>query len=308
LVAKPVAEVVAKPVAEVTKPVAAVVAKPVAAVVKKPVAEITKPVAAVVKKPVAEVKTPVAGVKKPVATAAPAAPTDRQTALATRPVARFAAPTQGAPTEGTATKGGADPSEDVDQTRAETSSGLGSSTVERRQSGVEDGQRTGAAADPAVPAAPPAVVIPPVLAPPFIAAPETSPAFTRGTRPSAARTPRAATRLRYNARRREGPPLVPGARRSLAPTASARHVAAAAPARRAERRTPAGVQTLPAAPEAPAASAGGALSGLSVPPPAAAYALLAAALVVMAVYFSVLLALPAHRGSVPFISLLERPG
>jgi hypothetical protein len=65
----------------------------------------------------------------------------------------------------------------------------------------------------------------------------------------------------------------------------------------------------PAAPSVPAAGAGGALAGVSVPPPpAAAYGLLVAALALAAVYFSSLLTLPTHRTSAPFISLLERPG
>jgi hypothetical protein len=88
------------------------------------------------------------------------------------------------------------------------------------------------------------------------------------------------------------------------PTARTERVAARP--RQSEPQDASGAQTPP--PAAPAASAGGALSGLSVPPPAAAYALLAATLAVMAVYFSALLAIPAHRRSVPFISLLERPG
>jgi hypothetical protein len=37
-------------------------------------------------------------------------------------------------------------------------------------------------------------------------------------------------------------------------------------------------------------------------------AALAAALAVAAAYFSALVVMPAHRRSVPFISLLERPG
>jgi hypothetical protein len=262
-----------------------------------------------VAKPVVEATEPVAElalVASPVASAAPPSKLSRQPAPTSAAPGTEAAPTT--TTTAAAMRGGAEPSKDVDETGAGTSSGLGSSTVVRRDGGVEDGQRSGATAEPAVHEAPPVAVSPPVSAPPVIAAaPNASPALTGHTPSSVASTPTAARRLRYNAWRRGVSLPVPGAQRSLLPTARTDRVAARP--RHSEPRDASGAQTPPpAAPVAPAASAGGALSGLSVPPPAAAYALLAATLAVMAVYFSALLAIPAHRRSVPFISLLERPG
>jgi hypothetical protein len=63
---------------------------------------------------------------------------------------------------------------------------------------------------------------------------------------------------------------------------------------------------MPPAP-APAAATGVAAASGSAPPPAT-YGLLVAALAVMALLFSRLIAVPARQRPVPFISLLERPG
>jgi hypothetical protein len=179
--------------------------------------------------------------------------------------------------------------------------------VEPRDGEVEDGQRTGTVASAPVSGTSSVATSPPESAPPVIAAaaPKTWAAHTRRTTHSAASPLSSAARLRSQARRRGVPLPIPGASRSLSLTTYAQPAV-----ERLEQQTgprPADDAQTPA-PAAPAVSAGGALTGLSTPPPAAAYALLVAALAVAAAYFSALVVMPTRRRSVPFISLLERPG
>ena len=191
--------------------------------------------------------------------------------------------------------------------RGGTSSGLGSSAVGRATAGWRTASGAGAAAAAVVSAAPRRVV--------SSAGIRTARHRRRPPKTCAgARAPHNTLRGASPYRRRAGSATTLGAggfpcpfpaprgacRRRLAQSASQRPRQQTAPRPAADAQTP--------PPAAPAASAGGALSGLSVPPPAAAYALLAAALAVAAVFFSALVAMPAHRRSVPFISLLERPG